>query len=71
MIHLGLTNPDLGHQIVYGVSENPDSFFDNGNATRLGYVPQDCALDHLADPDIPNHEPSDQFIGGHFATRPN
>ncbi|MGB0578765.1 MAG: NAD-dependent epimerase/dehydratase family protein [Limisphaerales bacterium] len=71
LIHLGLSNFDLGHQIVYGVSENPDPFFDNSNATRLGYVPQDRAVDHLADPDIPKHEASDQYIGGHFASGPN
>jgi len=69
LIHLGLSNPDLGHQIVYGVSDNPDPFFDNANATRLGYVPQDRALDHLADPDIPRRPPSEPWIGGHFAAR--
>ena len=61
LIHLGLTKPDLGHQIVYGVSDNPNPFFDNRNATRLGYTPQDRALDHLADPDIPNHQPTNQY----------
>lgn len=68
LIHIGLTHPELGHQVVYGVSDNPDPFFDNSNATRFGYTPQDRALDHLADPDIPNHEPTDQYIGGHFAS---
>lgn len=71
LIHIGLTNPNLGHQIVYGVSDNPDPFFDNRNAARFGYIPQDRASDHLADLDIPNHEPSDQYVGGHFASGPN
>jgi len=71
LIHLGLTAPDLGYQVVYGISENPDPFFDNANATRLGYRPQDRALDHLADPALSEAKPDEtslegRLIGGQF-----
>jgi len=72
LIDIGLSAPDLGHQIVYGVSDNPDSFFDNTNAERLGYQPQDRSLDHLAHPDLATAKPDltspvGTHIGGHFA----
>lgn len=71
LIHIGLTTPDLGYQVVYGVSENPDPFFDNSNAIRLGYVPQDRALDNLADPSLKDAQPDEtslegRLIGGQF-----
>lgn len=52
LINIGLTTVNLGFEIVYGVSENPDPFFDNSNAIRLGYRPHDRSVDHLADPNI-------------------
>jgi uronate dehydrogenase len=57
---------------VYGVSNNPDPFFDNSNAHRLGYQPQDDALDHLADPTIRGQRPDlntveGATVGGPFA----
>lgn len=72
LIEIGLTTPDLGFEIVYGVSDNPDPFFDNSNATRLGYRPQDRAADHLADPSLLSQKPDTStaegtFVGGHFA----
>ena len=74
MIEIGLTTPDLGFEIVYGVSENPDPFFDNANAARLGYRPQDRAVKHLADPSLISQKPDTTtaegtFVGGHFAER--
>jgi len=38
---IGLEHPDLRFEIVYGVSGNARSFYDNRNAARLGYRPQD------------------------------
>ncbi len=72
LIHIGLATPDLGYEVVYGVSQNPDPFFDNSNAERLGYRPQDRAVDFLADPAIlkakPDpHSPEGIYVGGHFA----
>ncbi|HEX4404065.1 MAG TPA: NAD(P)-dependent oxidoreductase [Polyangia bacterium] len=38
---IGLEHPGLRFEIVYGVSGNARSFYDNANAARLGYRPQD------------------------------
>ncbi len=72
LIEIGLKKPDLGCEIVYGVSDNPDSFFDNANATRLGYQPQDRSPDFAADPSLIDVEPELEtleggLIGGGFA----
>lgn len=52
LIDIGLTASNLGFEIVYGVSDNPDPFFDNSNAHRLGYRPNDRAVDNVAGPEI-------------------
>ncbi len=64
LIDIGLTAANLGFEIVYGVSDNPDPFFDNSNAHRLGYRPQDRAVDHLADPGIAKLCPDPMAIEG-------
>ena len=38
---IGLEHPDLRFELVYGVSGNARSWYDNSNAARLGYRPQD------------------------------
>jgi len=72
LIHIGLTHPDLHHEIVYGVSEVPEPFFDNQNATRLGYMPQDRAFDHVKTPALLTYQPDltsieEGVVGGGFA----
>lgn len=52
LVDIGLNTAKLGFEVVYGVSENPEPFFDNTNAQRLGYRPKDRAVDSLADPSI-------------------
>jgi uronate dehydrogenase len=42
LVDVGLT-ADYAFEIVYGVSNNPRSWWDNSNAERLGYRPQDSA----------------------------
>ena len=73
LLEIGLTHPDLGFEIVYGVSQTPAPFFDNHNASRLGYQPRDRAIDHLADPSLlgqsPATGPEGTHVGGHFAVR--
>jgi uronate dehydrogenase len=41
LVRIGLEHPDLRYEIVYGVSNNRRSWYDNANAYRLGYRPQD------------------------------
>ncbi len=68
LIDLGFTLPQLHHEIVYGVSQVPEPFFDNTNAFRLGYQPQDLSTDYLLSADIEKIQPEpDSFIGGTFA----
>jgi uronate dehydrogenase len=40
-VRIGLEHPDVRYEIVYGVSDNKRSWYDNANAYRLGYRPQD------------------------------
>ena len=73
LIEIGLRHEEISFEIVYGVSDNPASFFDNRNAERLGYRPKDRSVNHLADPGIlttpPAPGPEGEYVGGHFATR--
>ena len=41
LVTIGIEHPDIRFEIVYGVSGNRRSWYDNSNATRLGYRPQD------------------------------
>jgi uronate dehydrogenase len=45
LVRIGLERPGIRHEIVYGVSDNKRSWWDNSNATRLGYRPQDKSED--------------------------
>ena len=38
-----LTTPMLGHTIVFGMSDNPVSWWDNARARHVGYRPQDSS----------------------------
>jgi uronate dehydrogenase len=41
LVRIGVDHPDIRFEIVYGVSGNKRSWYDNSNAHRLGYRPQD------------------------------
>jgi uronate dehydrogenase len=41
LVRIGLEHPELRYEIVYGVSDNQRSWYDNANAYRLGYKPED------------------------------
>ncbi|HEY2903942.1 MAG TPA: NAD(P)-dependent oxidoreductase [Polyangia bacterium] len=41
LVRIGIDHPKVHFEIVYGVSGNDRSFYDNANATRLGFAPQD------------------------------
>jgi len=46
LVRIGLEHPDLHYEVVWGISDNARSWWDNGPARRLGYRPQDRAEDH-------------------------
>jgi uronate dehydrogenase len=41
LVRIGLEHSDIRYEIVYGVSNNRRSWYDNSNAERLGYRPLD------------------------------
>jgi uronate dehydrogenase len=41
LVSIGIDHPGIRFEIVYGVSGNQRSWYDNSNAARLGYRPQD------------------------------
>jgi len=49
LVCIGLEHPDIHFDVVYGMSDNKRAWWDNSNATRLGYNPQDKSEDYAAD----------------------
>ncbi len=49
LVRIGVDHPDIRFEIVYGVSNNERSWYDNSNAFRLGYRPQDASEPYAAD----------------------
>ena len=41
LVSIGIEHPEIRFEIVYGVSANARSWYDNSNARRLGYRPED------------------------------
>jgi len=41
LVTIGIEHPDIRFEIVYGISGNKRAWYDNSNARRLGYRPQD------------------------------
>lgn len=71
LIGIGLTHPQLHYEIVYGGSNNVRCWWDNANAHRLGYRPQDEAeafaeIAHAASAAHPDDPITAQFQGGSF-----
>ncbi len=48
LVAIGCEHPDIGCDIVYGVSQCEDALFSNTRATELGYTPLDHAKDNLS-----------------------
>lgn len=73
LCRIGLEHPDIGYEIVFGVSDNDRTFYDNSNAYRLGYKPQDQAEDHAAEvlaaePPANPDDPAEAYQGGSFVS---
>src|SRR5258706_6398436 len=41
LVSIGIDHPGIKFEIVYGISRNKHQWYDNSNAYRLGYQPQD------------------------------
>ncbi|MDA1118356.1 MAG: NAD(P)-dependent oxidoreductase [Proteobacteria bacterium] len=46
LVTIGIEHPEIRFEIVYGVSGNTRSWYDNSNAIRLGYKPRDNSEAH-------------------------
>lgn len=73
LCRIGLETPELHHEIVFGISDNSRTWWDNKTARRLGYKPKDSSDAWIAEVDessIP--EPGDAVglavQGGPFAS---
>jgi uronate dehydrogenase len=69
LVSIGIDHPGIKFEIVYGVSGNTRSWYDNSNAERLGYRPQDNAEDYSAEvlaSDKPEHPGAAPYQGGIF-----
>jgi uronate dehydrogenase len=68
LVTIGIERPDLRFEIVYGISDNARAWFDNSNAQRLGYRPQDRSEAHaegiLKREGPPGTSPADIYQGG-------
>jgi uronate dehydrogenase len=70
LVTIGIEHPAVRFEIVYGVSKNARAWYDNANATRLGYRPKDdseaWAAEVLAR-EKPGGDPvAERFQGGLF-----
>ena len=70
LVQIGIEHPDIRFEIVYGVSGNKRSWYDNSNAQRLGYKPQDDSEPYAAEvlgKEKPGADPSSEmYQGGNF-----
>lgn len=73
LVLAALTAPSVGHTVMYGMSNNATSWWDNTSARHIGYRPQDSAEDYrqaveAQQPDIDPADPAVIYQGGKFVT---
>ncbi len=70
LVTIGIEHPDIRFEIVYGVSRNTRSWYDNSNAYRLGYQPLDdseSVAQDVLQREPPGADPvSETYQGGAF-----
>lgn len=69
LVTIGVEHPEIRFEIVYGVSGNNRSWYDNSNAFRLGYLPQDNGEDFAAEilaKEQPGDLRAETYQGGTF-----
>jgi len=72
LVSIGIDKPRIKFEIVYGISGNQRAWYDNSNAYRLGYKPQDDS-EAFAQEILQREKPSTDLIaethqGGVFCT---
>jgi uronate dehydrogenase len=69
LVTIGIEHPHIRFEIVYGVSGNKRSWYDNSNAGRLGYRPQDDAeayAEEVLAKERPGDPRAETYQGGAF-----
>ena len=70
LVRACLFAPRLGHTIVYGMSANRDTWWDNSLASHIGYTPQDSSEPFREEverqPPLDPQDPARRFQGGAF-----
>jgi uronate dehydrogenase len=69
LVSIGIDRPGIRFEIVYGVSKNKRSWYDNANAHRLGYKPQDDSEIFAGDilrRELPGDATAELYQGGMF-----
>ena len=74
LVWAALTAPVVGHTVIYGLSDNTTSWWDNTSARHVGYRPQDSSEPfrgtlEAAQPHIDPATPAAQLQGGGFVTK--
>ncbi len=74
LVWAALSAPVVGHSIVYGMSDNPLTWWDNTPARHIGYRPQDSsevfrAAVEARQPTIDISDPAARYQGGGFCTK--
>ncbi len=69
LVQIGIDHPQVRFEIVYGISDNRRAWYDNSNAARLGYRPQDRSEDYAAEilaKEQPGDPRAEKYQGGTF-----
>jgi uronate dehydrogenase len=71
LIRIGLERPGIVYEVMYGVSANTRSWYDNSHAESLGYKPEDnseatAAAVLAMEPAAAADDPSEFYQGGTF-----
>jgi len=71
LVRIGLERPGVVYEVVYGVSENDRSWYDNSQATAIGYAPDWRSEDYekgviAAEPTTGKHPAAEFYQGGTF-----
>ena len=69
LVSIGIEHPDIRFEIVYGISGNKRAWYDNSNAYRLGYRPQDDSEIHATQVlarEKPGDPVAERYQGGVF-----
>jgi uronate dehydrogenase len=74
LVIAALSAPMVGHTVIYGMSDNPLTWWDNTPARHIGFRAQDSserfrATVEARQPHIDPRDPAAQFQGGGFVTQ--